>query len=560
MNSESIDATLYRRCDVCYSSHEFRIQGELLRHCLARTDPNNPLSAGLLRASAIFLAEPGLRVLAACSVEALARDWITFPDPLGTTFHLYNVWSDMPPENRSRFLSILKSDAKLRGELRKIAPCLRIPRKMLALSFIGHCFESTFPPFGEPLLVSIVLGTSTVNHPVHIDLSLSRGWISKRHRPQRSFAHEYAVYFEQLRKVTAAMRQGQLATLHFQITNDAWKKARPKEIKALKILEEYTQPRSIKGETFLRARSLVRYLQEVPSVFEMLSDPKIEVISHVQYATCQLIQSHGPNPEIVKDFLDRVIVIQTSAKVNLVSFDAARNLYGLSGSFPSLNDTADASLRVLTILLFCGRRVRCLTEVKVKDFYATIENGTEVFVPSSKVHSQRETWLPLAPILGNRDLSFLSSWIERMKSEGRGEAYLVDLALGERIAERLSSDEIQRKISLRLMESLDREAPVNTHDPRRVFASWFPIRCMLAEHRELIDHPLLIGHLQSDVFEDYALDRLQKVIDGGLEDPLMLCAKFMGNSHTYQLRKTYCRSWPILLALRAALERRRLCF
>lgn len=61
-------------------------------------------------------------------------------------------------------------------------------------------------------------------------------------------------------------------------------------------------------------------------------------------------------------------------------------------------------------------------------------------------------------------------------------------------------------------------------------------------------------------FEDNSLDRLQKVIDGGLEDPLVLCAKFMGTSNTYQLRKTYCRSWPILLALRAALERKRLGF
>lgn len=555
MNSNSTDATLYRYYDACYSSQEFREKGELLRRYLVCTAPN-PLSAGLLRASTLLLAESGLRRLASCPANAISGDWVTIPDPQSrSTVRLYNVWKDMSRKNIRCFLRILGSDGKLRVALRKIAPSLQIRSDMKALSFVGHCFEATFPAFCEPLLIGIVNGTAKVGYPTHIDLSLTRGWINKCHTRGPRFGHEYPVYFEQLRMVTAAMRRGELATLNFEIANDAWSRAAPKEIEALKILDKYTRPRPTKGEKFLRKRTHIRYLQAIPSVLELLSRPDVDTIFPEQTGACEIIRKFGSEPEKVVDFRKRVRVKQTVAEVNLVDFDSAREWYGLSTPLPSLIDTANDALRVLTILLFCGRRVRCLVEVKVKDFYPT-----EIFLRSSKVHSQRESWLPLSPIVGDTDLSFLASWLERMKAEKRHEDYLVDLALGEKVAKTVSFDEIQRMISVRLEENLGEEAPVNTHNPRRVFVSWFPIRCMLAEHRELKNHPLLIGHLQSDIFEDNTLDRLQKVVDDGVEDPLELCAKFIGNSLTFQLRNTYCRSWPILIALRAELERKRLGF
>jgi len=398
----------------------------MLRRCLLHTAQSDFLSAGLLRAATTLLAEPGLRKLAACTPKALGEEWVTLSssEP-GPSVCLYSEWKDMSDLDRNRFIHTLRSDTKLRAALSGIAPFLKIRRDMQALAFIGNCLESIFPLSCEPLLISIANATSTVGLPTQVDLDLSRRWISRSHGRQPSLASEYPVYINELRKITVAVREGRLETFRFQITDDAWKAAAPKEIEALKILERYTLPRATRGEKFIRKRSRIRYLQAIPSVLEKLFDPDADIIFPEQYGACQIIREFGSKPAAITELLKRVSVTQTTAEVNLVGFDAARRLYGLSGSFPSPCDRANAALRVLAILLFCGRRVRCLTEVKVSDF-AFGENGLEAFLPSSKVNSQRESWLYLSPILGDTDLSFLTAWIERMKREELNEAYITD--------------------------------------------------------------------------------------------------------------------------------------
>ena len=130
-----------------------------------------------------------------------------------------------------------------------------------------------------------------------------------------------------------------------------------------------------------------------------------------------------------------------------------------------------------------------------------------------------------------------------------GDTRVVELVLGDETPK--SATALHHALINAVRFHFDIMEVPNLHDFRRFCTTWMPVRMMVSKDLDLLDTPILECCRGTPLFSEDALRRLGRYMNSdAVDDPLELVAGAVGNLRPTEIRRTYCRSWPVLLALR----------
>jgi hypothetical protein len=222
--------------------------------------------------------------------------------------------------------------------------------------------------------------------------------------------------------------------------------------------------------------------------------------------------------------------------------------------------TAAARRFARCVLLLCGRRARCLFGIRPHHF-RQIQNPitdqllTELSIPDSKGSTSSDLIpLPLHALWPSHEIDlakrFFAAWKD---SDVHHNETLLELIVGKPIDE---GTDTGRRYEL-LRKALSRGGRrIRLHEGRREWATWWLVRCLCAQHRELLALPALRPLSACPWFSAEALDRIATLVAPG-EQPIEIARRLLGHASPKEYFLSYCRVWPLLYSIHSWLAYQR---
>lgn len=226
-----------------------------------------------------------------------------------------------------------------------------------------------------------------------------------------------------------------------------------------------------------------------------------------------------------------------------------------------LADPPEAAFRLLlSLLLYCGRRLSCLTGVRPSDFRVLLDPVTgedlvDLMITDGKKASENGMRLPLHLLMPDLELTHAIATIRHLSGRGTDPSLLEIAAEAEFPNQETDAayEEFNKLIRRARLTSLERAF----HNPRRMFATYWPVRVLCAFHREIVDTMPTLRALKDCVwFHDEMLDKLKRLIGSDADDAIEVCRRIQGHSHHGEFSLTYCRSLPLVLSIHTLLNER----
>lgn len=540
------NTTIFRSEHGYYSNADAAQKGLILAASLHASD--DPVDRALLRLCSPAGVSSALAILRVNQAN-LASMWLRGPetnDGLGRVW-LPNPLIDEEPITQREVLRLLTDDKALAELLCDLDPRLKPPAHSVPWRTFAMYVEAILPDDCEPLLRGLAAGDGAGCWPIEIDLDWQTGRPFTRRRARRPVATQYYPKF------VAAFAQltAQLAapTPEFKPTFEISEAVRQIDQLAVQILERLGT--GDRGRANVIASDL-RVLQEVPWVLRHMSGGDFpQEISPNQHRCVRRIRDSGLAAHLLARCPEALTARAVSRPIEsmLIGMDPFEQRFNL-WTYPSLHDVRAAALRMVMILEYeCCRRTICLSEVTPRCFFGEGPE-TEVILPRTKVRGMNNASCPLGAVASTRSIKFANDWAAACVGRGLGDHRLLELALGTSLPNAGPKLWSVLANEIRIVFSLP-ELP-NLHDFRRCSISWLVVRMMVALEPSLRSHRVLESSVCSPLFAADALQRLQRYLENALpiDDPIELIAGIAGNSLPTEIRQTYIRTWPILLALR----------
>lgn len=222
-------------------------------------------------------------------------------------------------------------------------------------------------------------------------------------------------------------------------------------------------------------------------------------------------------------------------------------------------DPPDAAFRLLvSLLLYCGRRLSCLVGTRPSDFRigtdpVTGEALVDLTIPSSKSASENGMRLPLHLLMPDSELTHTIATI-CLLSEPDADRTLIEIASGAPLPTQdadLAYEEFSRMVRAARLTSIERAY----HNPRRMFATYWPVRVLCAFRRELLDSAPALQPLKDCIwFQEPMLDKVRRLVGSETDDAVEVCRRILGHSHHVEFSETYCRSLALVLSIKTMLK------
>ena len=563
--SSGIEATLNRKAAGFYSNPDWRHLGKSLRHAMSSKRADTEIHEGLWLLSTIPMNAEILEAFSNLKIEMLGERFLCLRISESRMAWVFNPLHTLPPEFNRSILDFLRDPVAQKEFIAKLLPTARIPRNMGPLTILGKL--SRPPPMifasqssSRQHRVSRMLGSHS-----EIDMTLSKGWISKKTPRRPNVSATYPEFFGVLNAFHAA-RPATRTEVRKVLTE---LRRRPSTAPvtdndqvATEVFFGYYEE-EIPGEPRLESSSHHRYMQEVPYLISVLSDeaPLPKSLNSYQVVALGILRKWSNLGRKIDHLLCTTGRSQTATLQNLVGLTAARRWFGFDSSYPDLTEVSHCGTKVILIVLCAGRRVRCIRDVRPKNFRVSPEGRIDLWIESTKVKGAGKKWFPISGILPDDDLDFLLRWRRSLTGEnpicgvsGLENRSLIALAAGISDEKLFEERKFHSVAASALKSFLKRKQWVNTHDPRRIFANWFPIRVLIQDNPSLFEHPLIEQNIPAEYLSASARARLSEIMAAKeFEDPLIAATALMGNLSTKQVRGTYCRMWAIWMQLRSDL-------
>lgn len=564
--SVGIEATLTRKGAGFYSDPPWRYLGESLRSALASKRGESEIHGGLWLLSTIPLTEEILRAFSNLKIEMLDETFVRLQFSSSRAAWVFNPLNDLLAPVKAAILDFLLRPRAQREFISRILPT-RIPRNMDPLAFLGNAFEAAALDYFEPIIVQSAAGFEDIGQPFLIDLDLSQpdGWISKKTPRRPNVSANYPGFFRLLNafKAENPTTRNEVRT----VLSDLKKRPDTAPVTdgdraATKVFFGYYEE-EIPGEERLQSSSHRRYIQEIPYLISVLKRdvPYPEILRSYQVAALGILEKWSDFGSKIKLLIASTRRSESATLQNLVGLTAARKWFGIDSLYPEIEDVRRCATKIILIVLYAGRRVRCLADVRPKDFRVNSEGRIDLWIESTKVKKGGKKWFPLSGILPDDDLNFILRWLESLAGNrplcgvcGLENRSLIAIAAGISDEQLFEKRNFHGTVSAVLKTYLNRKESMNTHDPRRIFANWFPIRCMIEEEPALLEYPFIKQNIPAEYLSEAARSRLSELVAAKeFDDPIIAATALMGNLSTKQLRQTYCRMWAIWMKLRSEL-------
>jgi hypothetical protein len=238
-----------------------------------------------------------------------------------------------------------------------------------------------------------------------------------------------------------------------------------------------------------------------------------------------------------------------------------RELYfqGMPPSSPSAADPAVSAdyikhsfIRIMANMMWeFGVRSVSFLEIELRHIVMT-ERFVSIIVPSSKGKVMQDCELVASWLWPVEELKHLREFVGWLKSKGLFDpkVRVTELAGFGRFEGKDSSPAAYRAVEKGVRAYFrDVDGPKGLHIPRIQFASWFPIRCLVAHHRWLRDESILSCCKDDPWFTDEALDRLLNLYPSECYSVLEIERRILMQASPREIVLTYLRTLPVLVEL-----------
>ena len=558
-----IEATLTRKGTGFYSDPAWRDLGNSLHRALASDRTRSGIHEGLWLLSTIPINAEILRAVSNLAIETLNDEFVFLRISETRTAWVFNPLHGLPSEVKQSFLNFLRDSNDQKQIVSELLRTARIPRNIDPMTILGNAFEAVSYHSFEPIICQAASGSEGIGQPFLIDLSLSKGWISKKTRRRPKVSANYPAYFRLLNAFKAARPQSREEVR--QLLKDLKKQPSLAPVSdgdqiARTVFFEYFEEQ-ISGKHLVESSSHQRYMQEIPYLISVLKKevPQPKSLNSLKVTALGILRKWSE----FKSEIDRCLAStgrsESSTLQIVVGLKASREWFGFNSTYPEIADIRACATKILAIVLFAGRRIRCLADAQPRHFRVNSEGRIDLWIESTKVKDGGKKWFPLSGVLPDDDLDFVLRWRESLAGDrplcgisGLESRNLIAIAGGISDEEMFDKRKYHSVASTALMASLRRKRGVKTHDPRRIFANWFPIRCLIEGDPTLMKSPLIVRNIPAEYLTPTARSRLSELIAAKeFDDPLIAATALMGNLSTKQLRKTYVRMWPLWMQLRS---------
>lgn len=210
-----------------------------------------------------------------------------------------------------------------------------------------------------------------------------------------------------------------------------------------------------------------------------------------------------------------------------------------------------SALRILSnILMESGRRCVCLLGIELRHFFLS-RAFSEVVVPFTKGHSERNMAVPISPLWVRREYLHLQDFLSfvRCQTDHAATTRLTEIAgLGR--FEQCESDRGHNAVYQAIKKHFCEDENPATHVPRIHFVSWFFVRALVAHHPWLLkEEEILECCIDDPWFQPEALDRFRVIYPTESLSAIEICRRIVGHRDGLMIATVYCRSLPILLQL-----------
>ena len=549
---------------LCYTDPDLRDCGQLLRSWIL-AEPDDPKSRPICSFLKGLLSVPaGAEASKAIIVQALkcaSDDWLRVPSPMprhrGRRHPYYilvpNVWKGMPRSVFKVMRWAIKESPR-GSELRQalFAEIGRMVPKDLTFKRVLDAFESILPLFHPPALIEVVNWSRDVAWPHEIDL-LAPDIVIPEKNPQNKRMEKYPK-LKSIRRILVEARQKKQ-----KIVEDDLRALAHAAVGSDGVVCDIVVGDLVGSYLGGLPRSRERLYQALPIVVEaMILGKRPPNFGRVEDSAFSLIQRHGAHhfePKVLEWSIKTFAKLdpQPTRVLGLYSPDLIDQHYCLTRPFPNLVDDEKCALRFMTILMArCGRRACDLIEIQFGD--ATVfEDFFDLEIPSTKVSSQNGMQIPLHTFFHRDELEFTRDWLASLRSRKVSDHTLLFELMGLERCNRANSDKVREYLVSSLNTLMLKSGfHSTTHLPRHFFASWWPVICLCARNRELLTHEKLAPVRNLRVFSDKYLDQVLTLIAASADSCSMMANLAMGHSQSTELFYSYCRSWPLLIALNAS--------
>lgn len=219
----------------------------------------------------------------------------------------------------------------------------------------------------------------------------------------------------------------------------------------------------------------------------------------------------------------------------------------------------DAAFRLLlSLLLYCGRRLSCLIGVRPSSFRIETDPVTgdtlvDITISNRKKASENGMRLPLHLLMPDPELAHTITTVRALSSPDIDRT-LIEIAAGAPISTHdadIAYEEFSRLVRSAHLTSLDRAY----HNPRRMFATYWPIRVFCAFHPKILESAPALESLKDCIwFQKPMLDKVRRLVGSEVDDAVEVCRRILGHSHHGEFSETYCRSLGLVLSIQTLLK------
>jgi hypothetical protein len=227
--------------------------------------------------------------------------------------------------------------------------------------------------------------------------------------------------------------------------------------------------------------------------------------------------------------------------------------YGLDVAMDRISSLRDSALRVAWVIMaYCGRRASCLLHLTLGDFLSIIDlmsnrELVELRLRYAKTRQARRGRLKLHLLLPAEELRHLAEFLKKAATE-YPETWR-DLTLVELFAGRkFSSNEVSKIVAV-LLDNLPQGSVRLGHLPRITFATWLPLRILVARDRRLLAHPAVDAVRNHPWFSTEMLNKLLELIGNDTVDALEIVRRVLGHTSSYEFLASYCLGWSMAVRL-----------
>ena len=546
-----IDATTYHHIHGYYSAADLVEEGWWLLTALSKKAKGDALARGLLRLFSPLGTRQALAIILDRSDAEFCEMWLRGPSTPDETGYVWlpNPFFDESELTRTRLVSILRDGGKLLSLISSLGCPLQLPSRDFVRKWFAARVEALLPQLAEPLLVGAAADSVAVAWPREIDLEWTSGLPYSQRSERRVAATRYYRHFAAA--LARLSKQSRQASTNFTLFVPTTGAGREIDRLAVAILQHLVA-HSPRRRGVIR-QSAMRVWQEIPWVLSRLAQRNLpkEGLSPNARTALHAIAASGLAQRLIEKNPGALQIPAVSEPIEtiLVGLGAFERRYRLA-EYPSLDDEPAAATRVATCLLWeGGRRSKCLSDVTPRDFKGQLQD-LEVHIPTTKVHGMNDAMCPVGVLASEESARYMSAWSERCRTRGTERRRLLELALAREVPRTGPAAWAALARQIRTVFELN-ETP-DLHDYRRACVTWLPVRMMLAAEPSLRDHSVLDSSRSSPLLDLKALQHLARYLDRALplDDPLELVAGIIGNLRPREIRRTYCRSWPLLIALR----------